>query len=424
MEEDSHEIVSPLLKMPEIKKQFDLLQKTVDEAQKRIGYTAAHNPDILKAIEVVERFLRKKERVCYGGQAINALLPMKLRFYDPKYTVPDYDFFSPNVDTDIDELVNMLEKEGFEDVNKRMGIHEGTMKVFVNYVPIADCSAMNPKIFKIIKQRAQKVDGIMYCDADFLRMMMYLELSRPRGDVSRWKKVYERLTLLNHAYPSGTCTSPVRVSHAIEEEDRKMILEYCIHNKRSVVGPEFIPLMKKNKDSITMDELIGRSGPVIMFSANAEMDVKDMKDLLPGNGVRIENKESLTDQLFDCYMIKRDGVPTVLLFQEEACLGYTLFHVKGKGDLRLATPDTFLHLYYSLMIFGDKEKVFFKTAFECCIQRLHAILDIIRNEPTKFLPAFGLRCSGHQKGMATLLREKAERTKEEKKKQKTKKIKK
>jgi hypothetical protein len=32
-------------------------------------------------------------------------------------------------------------------------------------------------------------------------MSIYLELSRPRGDVSRWKKVYSRLLLLNKHYP-------------------------------------------------------------------------------------------------------------------------------------------------------------------------------------------------------------------------------
>jgi hypothetical protein len=32
---------------------------------------------------------------------------------------------------------------------------------------------------------------------------MYLELSRPRGDIERWKKVYERLMLLNKHYSVG-----------------------------------------------------------------------------------------------------------------------------------------------------------------------------------------------------------------------------
>ena len=32
-------------------------------------------------------------------------------------------------------------------------------------------------------------------------MAMYLELSRPDGDTSRWEKVLKRITLLNKNYP-------------------------------------------------------------------------------------------------------------------------------------------------------------------------------------------------------------------------------
>ena len=41
----------------------------------------------------------------------------------------------------------------------------------------------------------------MYSPPNFLRMLMYLELSRPAGNVSRWEKVLKRLTLLNKNYP-------------------------------------------------------------------------------------------------------------------------------------------------------------------------------------------------------------------------------
>ncbi len=413
MEEDSREISSPLLRKDEVQKQFEYLQKTVDEAQKRIDYTAAHDENTMKAIETVERFLRKKQRVCYGGQAINALLPPKKRFYDPQFSVPDYDFFSPTMEQDVDELVDMLEKEGFEDVNKRVGMHEGTMKVYVNFVPVADVSKINPKIFKTIQKRAHKSDGVLYCDPDFLRMMMYLELSRPRGEVDRWKKVFERLKLLNHAYPVEECRDRIRVSHAIDEEDRKTILEFCIHNKRSVMGPEIIPLLERNKSVIGMEHLVDIGGPVIMFSPKAELDAEDFKSML---GLSVEVKKALTDQLFNCVILKRDGTPTCIIFEEEACIGYSLLKVKGEGELRVGTPDALLHLYYSLVIFGTKEKTFFKTSLDCLIQKIFMIAERARSNPSKFIPAFSLRCSGKQKGMATLLKEKAERTKEEKKK--------
>ena len=52
-----------------------------------------------------------------------------------------------------------------------------------------------------MKREAISVNGILYAPPNFLRMAMYLELSRPKGDVSRWEKVLKRLILLNKHHP-------------------------------------------------------------------------------------------------------------------------------------------------------------------------------------------------------------------------------
>jgi len=73
--------------------------------------------------------------------------------------------------------------------------------VFVNFTGIADITQMEPALFKAISRDSIIKKGIRYAPPDFLRMAMYLELSRPDGDVSRWEKVQKRLTLLNTHYP-------------------------------------------------------------------------------------------------------------------------------------------------------------------------------------------------------------------------------
>jgi hypothetical protein len=415
MEEDPNQIKSPYLKTADVQKQFEALQKVVDEAQKRIDYTIAHDQDIIKAIEVVERFLRKKERVCYGGQAINSLLPPKSRFYDPEYNIPDYDFFSPTPSSDVDELMEMMLKEGFTEVNKKVGMHEGTMKVYVNYIPVADCSIMNPYLFSTIHKRAVKVDGICYTDPDFLRMMMYLELSRPRGQVERWKKVYERLLLLNKAYPITPCFDRIKVAQNIATEDRKIILEFVLKHKGVLCSPEGIGLMEKDKSTVNFDSMIRFGGPVIFLIDKAKVQAEDLKDILGGN-VKVESFDAEADQLFTFVTLKRGNRPLALLLEETACHGYIQLKTKGGDEFRLAFPDTYLHLYYSFLIFGKKEKTFFQTSLECLIKKIQMILHKARSNPSKFVPAFNLRCSGHQKGIATLIAEKMKRTEEEKKK--------
>ena len=177
MEEDARDILSPLLSRVGIKDQIKRLEQAVEVGQQKIDFATANDPNVRKAIDIVERFLRKKQRVCYGGQAINALLPKSRQFYDPTYAIPDYDFFTPSYKEDTDIIINSLKEAGFDNVHKKLSVHKGTIKILVNFTPIADCTDMDPGLFKHLQERAKSVDGILYADADFLRMMMYLELS-------------------------------------------------------------------------------------------------------------------------------------------------------------------------------------------------------------------------------------------------------
>jgi hypothetical protein len=166
---------------------------------------------------------------------------------------------------------------------------------------------------------------------------------------------------------------------------------------------------------------VKEGGPVILFSSQASTDADDLKYILSNDegGIRIVEAVTPADQIFNYVSIKRNGVPIALIFQEDACHSYNILRIGG-DELRIATPDLFLHLYYGLAIFGKKEKEFFETSLECLINKRNTILKHSRSKPTDFTPAFGLRCSGKQKGIATLLREKVRRTQLER--EKTKKI--
>ena len=69
------------------------------------------------------------------------------------------------------------------------------------FTPVADITQLDKEIFDNLYRDSINVIGIRYASPNFLRMAMYLELSRPMGDVSRWEKVLKRLTLLNKHYP-------------------------------------------------------------------------------------------------------------------------------------------------------------------------------------------------------------------------------
>ena len=182
-------------------KELEILRDAVDIVEKKKGEAITRDPKVKKIISIVEDFIANKKLVCYGGTAINNILPEDAQFYNKDLELPDYDFYSDKALDHAKELADIYYKAGYEDVEAKSGVHHGTYKVFVNFTGIADITQMDPALFKAISRDAIIKNGIRYAPPDFLRMAMYLELSRPDGDVSRWEKVQKRLTLLNNHYP-------------------------------------------------------------------------------------------------------------------------------------------------------------------------------------------------------------------------------
>jgi hypothetical protein len=182
-------------------KELEILRKAVDLVEARKGKETMRDPEVKKIIETVEKFIADKKLVCYGGTAINNILPEDVQFYDKDIELPDYDFYSDNALEHAKELADIYYNAGYEDVEAKAGVHFGTYKVFVNFTGIADITQMEPELFKSISKEAIIRNNIRYAPPNFLRMAMYLELSRPDGDVSRWEKVQKRLVLLNNHYP-------------------------------------------------------------------------------------------------------------------------------------------------------------------------------------------------------------------------------
>ena len=93
--------------------ELEILRHAVDETEKVKGEKIANSEDIKKILSILEDFLRKKKLVCYGGTAINNILPTFAQFYNRDLEVPDYDFYSPNALSDAKELADIYYKQGY-----------------------------------------------------------------------------------------------------------------------------------------------------------------------------------------------------------------------------------------------------------------------------------------------------------------------
>jgi hypothetical protein len=412
MEEDIHNI---LKKEKLDTRVFERLEEAVSDAQDRIDLEKASDKELRYALEIVESFLRRKKRVCYGGTAMNVQLPERMKFYSEK-DLPDYDFFTPEIDSDVDEIVKDLRRAGFEDVAHRVGMHDGTKKILVNYVPVADISEMERDIYDIVLERSVVIKGIHYTDPDILRMMMYLELSRPKGEVSRWTKVYERLMLINEAFPLKICREEQRQAKKIPQTLRDELHKFVLEKNRILAGARLERIYDKSLDSkkdIKWESTPG--GAVIFFSPDPREDALAIREILGFKGIVIEYFKEKGDLIPPRLVVKLYNRPIALIIQETACHSYYTIKSTGGEDVRIASMDTLITLYLCLAIFTNDEKDYLGFSLLCTVARYIQVSKRIRRAPkVKQFEPFALDCQGYQKGYSTLLREKVERIAKEK----------
>lgn len=369
------------------------IESLAQKAQNLIDYEAANNPSIKKILRVVREFIQKNRVMCYGGTAINNLLPESSRFYDPEYDIPDYDFYSETPQLHAMRLADEFDSLGFKNIQVKPGSHLLTFKVFVNFTGVADITYLEPPIFKALWNENIIVDRIHYVTPNFLRMSMYLELSRPRGDVSRWSKVYKRLMLLNKTYPVGctkvdSTTNPTITSTELDEIETilrtKQIILLGIHatkvharkNVRSWEIPIDVLVTPEHYTGYTdlFADVFGDRVKIIEQPAYAE--------LLPKHADIIE---------------RETGHLLIRVFETMACHS---FHEMNNG-IRVASIPTLLQFFFAF-VYADAHFLegFDQNRIICIAQRLMDLAN--KSKERRFELLTPLECLGHQETLTEL----------------------
>jgi len=414
-------------------RELELLKNAMDVEAKKRGERIAQNPIMKNIIDVLEKFIQDKKLVCYGGTAINNILPKEDQFYNRNIEIPDYDFFSPNAMNDAKELADIYFKQGFSSVEAKAGVHYGTYKVFVNFFQIADITQIDSKLFSSFKKNAIIKEGILYCPPNFLRMAMYLELSRPSGDITRWEKVLKRLNLLNKNYPlKATNCDPDSFAKSLSVRS---------YNKQYFHEKDKIQDVIKNVASSSSDKLVLIGGyafslysrylknqerayltenPVFdILSTTPDKTANRIKEKLEEADIRdvsIEKKSSVSEYLSTHYEIKVGSQPVVYLFRPLACHSYNTIKVDNK-IYRIATIDTMLS-FYLLFLYIDRP-YFNSKRILCMCEYLFKIQQKNRVKLRGILRRFSISCYGKQKTIEDIRNEKAEQFKRLKNKRKT-----
>jgi len=404
--------------------ELQILRGAIGEIENKQGRKKLSNPEVKKIIVIVENFLKKTKLLCYGGTAINNLLPKSDQFYDKDVELPDYDFFSPTPVKHAKDLANIYYKKGYNEVEAKAGMHAGTFKVYVNFIPVADITYLIPEIYNKLSKKAPSYDGIYYCNSTFLRMAMYLELSRPDGDVSRWEKVLKRLTLLNKHYPLK--------GRQCDFMDIQRLFQYGSTNLKLKGGKK---RSKEEQDEIlqTIEEKIFQSvrqtlinqGCVFFGSYANRMYLKHLPKLtgkkvphVPDFDVLSEEpkktagiiKQSLTNDigLKKVNIIKHEGIgeiipehyevtvareTVVFIYKPLECHSYNEVYIDGKV-IKIASLDTMLSLYLAFL-FSDR-KYYNENRILCMSEFLFRVQQKNRTSQKGILKRFSSNCIGHQ----------------------------
>ena len=409
------------------KKELAILRKAVDEAEIEIHKKQLNSEIIGNIINIVEEFIRKKELICYGGTAINNILPKNDQFYNFDIEMPDYDFFSPNALEDAKKLANIYYKKGYEDVEAKAGLHEGTFKVFVNYIPVADITNLNKTIFNSIKKDSLKINNILYAPPNFLRMSMYLELSRPAGDVSRWEKILKRLILLNKNYPikGKKCKSQViqrefEGNKNISQKAYSIVRESFI-NQGLVFFGGYANLLYSKYMPKSAKQFIKNIPDFDILSENPALSAEITKErLIDANikDVKVFKSSGVGEIIAPHYEIRIAGDTVAFIYEPLACHSYNTVKIDGQ-NLKIASIDTMLSFYlaflYANRLYYDSNRILCMAEFLFNVQAKN------RLKQTGLLKRFSTNCYGTQKTLTAIRAEKTNKFKKLKQKKRTKK---
>ena len=65
-----------------------ILRHAVDESDTNRSKRLANAKEVTDMIKIVEEFLKDKQLICYGGTAINNILPKQAQFYNRDLEIP------------------------------------------------------------------------------------------------------------------------------------------------------------------------------------------------------------------------------------------------------------------------------------------------------------------------------------------------
>ena len=373
-------------------------------------YASIHMENI---ISIVELFLKNNKVLCYGGTAINNILPAEHRFYETLLDIPDYDFYSTNAIRDLVKLADKLHGAGFTDIEvKSSVVHDGVYKLYIKKIPVADANQLQDDLFNIMYEDSVHYDGISYVSPDYLRLNIYKELSAPKGDTSRWEKIYERFLLLNKYHPfneNSKCSHLNFMRKFVADSNVIKTTYTCIRDTLIGEGVVFLggyACNVYNSDKSVNETHVPDFDVLSMHAHSVASRVRDALDRAGIVNINILHKLPLGDgRIGHHYEISIDDVLVCTIYVPMACYGYNSILVNDKY-VNIASIDTMMFFLLALR-YVSKNKYNIDRIMCMAQFMIRMMLDKTNNKNGIF-KRFDVKCYGNEK---TIVELRANRTK-------------
>jgi hypothetical protein len=233
---------------------IDVLRKKSEDIKtrwkkKQLETSEPKVDDVYKAHNILLNFCKEKKRKLYGGFAINVLVSSKdvaKRLYDPdQMPPPDVDIYTPEPIEDMYYIVNLLFKEGFENVRGEEALHGETYKIFYYKINLCDFSYVARNVYNRIP--FINVNGLYVTHPNFMTIDYLRMLNNPVN--SYWRlfdesdfKALKRLMILQKEYPLPVVKAGLKFPQTRNSSNNKQVYDIIFNfllNRMSTVTVGF-----------------------------------------------------------------------------------------------------------------------------------------------------------------------------------------
>lgn len=197
--------------------------------------------EINSVYQEIINFIKKHNRIVYGGYAINELIRAKNEkdvFYKTT-DIADIEFYSPDPIGDMIDLCDLLYKKKYKYVEGKEGVHNETYKIFVNFMNYCDISYMPTEIFNNCPTITY--NNVRYAHPHFMLIDAYRVYCDPMTSYFRLSKTFMRCNTLIKYYPfnENMIYNKIEYKNIVDKDKHDDFLYYIrkniIHNSKLIV---------------------------------------------------------------------------------------------------------------------------------------------------------------------------------------------